>query len=181
MSDSESESAPGVSSFAPRAYFASMPRWKTGLVVGALVVMATAAITMIFGDPLPSGTDALPTTLVAGQDPTNPDAATVEQTPWSEAFFQFGFSFFIGFALGYASRAFFKFVMFLIGGMALFLFCMSYYGFVTVEWAAMDQAFSQFGTALKGQFGAFRTFITGSLPNAGLAGLGLFAGFKKNV
>ena len=56
----------------------------------------------------------------------------------------------------------------------------AFFKFVEVKWQALDDAFTQFGGLFRGQFEKFRTFITGSLPNAALAGLGLFTGFKKN-
>lgn len=188
-----------VSPFAPRTYVKTLPRWKkVFIIIGT--VMLVVGVTMMFTESPPeivpesggTGTGggesggALTSNLIPGQPGEkgpggqDPSAGTAAEPAWSEAFFRFGFSFFIGFAVGYAFRAFLKLVMIFAGILAICLFLLSYYGFVKVEWGAMDAAFNQFGGAIKGQMGAFKTFITGSLPNAGLAGLGLFTGFKKN-
>jgi hypothetical protein len=68
----------------------------------------------------------------------------------------------------------------MIAGAVMMLVAAAVTIFVEVKWQALDDAFTQFGGLFRGQFEKFRTFITGSLPNAALAGLGLFTGFKKN-
>jgi uncharacterized membrane protein (Fun14 family) len=90
-----------------------------------------------------------------------------------------GFSFFIGFCLGYALRAFFKISAMVIGLFALALFGLQYAGFLTVDWAQLEQGYDWLVGHVKNEAGGFKTFITGSLPAAGLATLGLVAGFKK--
>lgn len=179
---SEPESTPEVQPVGPLHYLATMPRWKIGLVAGAAGMLLLAVVAFLFEDPTIVGTGGggASSALVAGQEAPQNAGDPAAPVPWSEAFFRYGFSFFVGFAVGYASRAFSKFLTFLVGGLAIFLFLLSHYGFITVNWLAMDEAFQAFANTLSGQFTAFRSFITGSLPNAGLAGLGLFAGFKKN-
>jgi uncharacterized membrane protein (Fun14 family) len=180
----EEESIPAVVErpFAPRTYLAMLPVWKKTMIAGAVMMLVAAVVTIFVEDPVEKVTDlgGLPSTLDAGQDPKAIENGPEALTPWSEAFFKFGFSFFVGFSVGYATRAFLKLVLFLIGGLAICLFLLSYFEFVEVKWQALDDAFTQFGGLFRGQFEKFRTFITGSLPNAALAGLGLFTGFKKN-
>jgi uncharacterized membrane protein (Fun14 family) len=128
---------------------------------------------------------ALPGKLLPDQPGTvDTDPAAESQTgdgapPWSEAIFKYGFSFFIGFAIGYALRAFLKVTLIFAGALALAIFLLEYGGFVAVQWSALDEAFTGFMARVSQQSSEFRTFITGSLPNAGLSTLGLVAGFKK--
>ena len=173
--------------FAPKTYMRTLPGWKKLLIVFAGLMVVVGFVALFTEDPAQSGAvdgstgEVLPSTLVPSGRPGDAPAGADQPEPaWSEAFFGLGFSFFVGFAVGYAARAFLKLVLIFVGLFAVGLFLLSYSGFVIIDWDAMDQTFSRFGEAVKGQFGAFRSFITGSLPSAGLAGLGLFAGFKKN-
>lgn len=174
MSDTQNPAEEGED-FAPGNYFSTLPTWKKLLIGGAVLMLIAAGVIMFLEDPKPE-----PVGGTLSAQATGDTASPGLNATWSEAFFKFGFSFFVGFAIGYASRAFLKFLFFLVGGMAIVLFALNYYGFVTVEWEKMETAFNSLGSSIQGQIGEFRSFITGSLPNAGLAGLGLFAGFKKN-
>jgi uncharacterized membrane protein (Fun14 family) len=173
-----------------RNYVGTMPRWKKIAVGTAACSFVLALLFLFFEDgqiapaaPDPGDGSTLPATLVdpgTGR-PLPPDSASTDvDTAWSSVFFRYGFSFFVGFALGYATRTFLKVLLIAVGTFAVGLFLLSYGGFVTVEWNAIDGAFEQFTEGVKVQAGAFRTFIAGSLPNAGLAGLGMYSGFRKN-
>ncbi|MBI5850256.1 MAG: hypothetical protein HZB39_04345 [Planctomycetes bacterium] len=50
---------------------------------------------------------------------------------------------------------------------------------VTVHWEAISSAFDRFVANVEREAGSFQTLVTGSLPQAGLAGLGLFAGLRR--
>ncbi len=43
----------------------------------------------------------------------------------------------------------------------------------------VGDAFDRFVANAQGEFASFQSFVTGSLPQVGLASLGLVAGFKK--
>ena len=60
------------------------------------------------------------------------------------------------------------------------LFGLSAVDWVEVRWDGMASAWDGFAANVGTQFESIRAFITGSLPQATLAGLGLFAGFKRN-
>lgn len=98
---------------------------------------------------------------------------------WSPALVKGGLSFLVGFCIGYALRTFLKISAVILGICLLIIFGLSYIGAVQVDWPFIESRFDQFVTGVKDDFGQFRTFITGSLPAAGLAGLGLFTGFKR--
>ncbi|MEE2886193.1 MAG: FUN14 domain-containing protein [Planctomycetota bacterium] len=132
------------------------------LLVLALMVMAIA-----FMLAPPSGPEVL-----SPADPAVP-------TPWSEAAFKYGFSCFVGFVCGFAVRSFLKMALVFCGVFCLALFALEYAGFLTIEWDALDQEFSGILERIKTQAEGFRSFITGSVPNAGLALFGMYVGFRK--
>ena len=98
---------------------------------------------------------------------------------WSALLFKLGFSFFVGFALGYAVRAFFKFTIVGIGMMLFMLFGLEYAGLIDVHWAAFEGRFDSITGWLQQQTGGFKAFITGQLPSAGTALAGLVIGWTR--
>ncbi|MBN2491247.1 MAG: hypothetical protein JXQ29_10415 [Planctomycetes bacterium] len=105
-------------------------------------------------------------------DPSSSDA-------WSPALLRGGISFFLAFCLAFALRAFLRLGAIFIGLWALSLFVLSYVGWVDVHWDVIDEHFMGWTHSVGEQFQSFQKFITGSLPSATLAGLGLLAGFKR--
>ena len=99
---------------------------------------------------------------------------------WSPALMKGGLSFFLGFCIGYAVRTFFRVSAVVVGLVGLTIFGLSYAGVLDVQWEAIQQGFDRLVAGLKEQASGFQAFITGSLPSAGLAAMGLFTGFKKN-
>ena len=172
-----------------RAAVAALPRWKKGVMIGCAMLIAIGLVLLPFEasrspdlstsqNPTattPNGAAGLVddgTTGAAGAD-------AEEKSELSPAFLRLGFSFFVGFAVGYAFRSFLKLVLVVIGMLLIALFSLSYIEWVTVNWDAMGQSFDVFMASVQQEAGAFRSFITGSLPTAGLASLGLFAGFRR--
>lgn len=90
-----------------------------------------------------------------------------------------GFSFLIAFCVGLALRVFFKGTALVVGAIALALFGLQQVGWVTVDWNAMSDWWDQISGKVLAKTEGFRGFMTGNLPSAGLASLGLFTGFKK--
>jgi len=97
----------------------------------------------------------------------------------SPALLRGGISFFVAFCLAFALRAFLRIGAIFVGIWALSLFVLAYAGWVEVHWDKIDRQFIDWTSRLGDQFASFKAFITGSLPSTGLAGLGLFTGFKK--
>lgn len=118
-----------------------------------------------------------------GEAPTSGSQGSQEAEPeglaaWSPMFVKGGFSFFVGFCIGYALRAFFKISAIVLGVIFLALLGLQQVGFVEIDWAALSDAWDVLVERLSGEFGGIREFLTGSLPSAALAGLGLFTGFQ---
>lgn len=103
-----------------------------------------------------------------------------EGLPISPAMIQGGLSFIVGFSVGFALRTFLKMSLFVAGVVFLAIFGLSYAGFVEVRWDAMEESFNRLVASVEGEVTEFQSFITGTLPSAGLAGLGLFSGFRKS-
>ena len=97
----------------------------------------------------------------------------------SPALLKMGFSFFAAFAVGLAFRSFVKLALIFVGLQLLGLFGLSYVEWVSVNWEAMSTAFDRFVANVEHESQSFQTFITGSLPQAGLAMLGLVTGFTR--
>jgi uncharacterized membrane protein (Fun14 family) len=106
------------------------------------------------------------------------EASSSDET-LSPALLQMGFSFFAAFAVGLAFRSFLKIAMVFVGMQLLALFGLSYVEWITVHWQTMSDAFDRFVANAQGEFASFQSFVTGSLPQVGLASLGLVAGFKR--
>lgn len=176
-----------------RQRFGAMPRWKKLLLIGAgaLVVLGLALL------PFDGGAATTATGADGGAPPAGaaslvggggPGGTTGEPGDAGEsagagnlspAFLRLGFGFFVGFAIGYALRSFLKLVLVFVGIQLIALFGLSYVEWVTVNWAAMNAFFDGFVERVQQEAGAFQTFVTGSLPTAGLASLGLYTGFRR--
>lgn len=181
-SSTKANPVPGPVGFRQR--LSALSTGQKSFLAVATALMVVGVVLSINADPItpvtttPDGAVLASNVLPDGQ-PGPGSSTSLAETPWSEAIFRYGFSFFLGFACGYAVRSFLRLALFFVGVVALSLFALDYAGFVTVEWDAMDQAFSGLLTRIQEQAQGFRSFITGSLPSAGLAGFGLLAGFRK--
>lgn len=134
----------------------------------------------------PGSNSLLPGTVPRPETPESPEGAEPEVTrdaeggvAWSPALLKGGLSFFLAFSLGYAFRMFLRIGLFFIGVWAASLFLLSSLGWVEVHWGVIDEAFKTWASGLGDQFRSASSFITGSLPSAGMAGLGLYTGLKR--
>ena len=180
---------PGEGAEGPTIEGRRLPLWKK-------VLFAVASLFVVIGLVLlavePSGVGGdLSTSQSPGGMPegaTGFDATiggqTSDQAPGESelgpVFLKLGFSFFVGFAVGYAFRAFLKLTLIFVGVLLIALFLLSYAQWVTVNWDTMARTFEMFVDAVQADAQAFQSFVTGSLPQAGLASLGLVAGFKRS-
>ena len=174
------------------------PRWKKVLltVAGFLLVSGVAlqAFALVRGDKAPEGgkvvsdkgtlpgvggaglVDSPDRPRAEGEGADGKDSAFKE---WSPALMKGGLSFFLGFCIGYAVRTFFRISAVVIGLVALAIFGLSYAGVLNVDWHQIQDGFDKVVAVVKEQASGFQSFITGSLPAAGLAAMGLFTGFKR--
>ncbi len=111
-----------------------------------------------------------------GNPPAEADSGLQGYAPF---FVKGGFSFLIAFCVGLALRIFFKGTALVVGAIALALFGLQQVGWVSVDWQAMSNWWDQISGKVLAKTEGFKGFMTGNLPSAGLASLGLFTGFKK--
>lgn len=98
---------------------------------------------------------------------------------WSPFFLRGGFSFFVAFCVGYATRVWLRMAAFCLGTFSLGLLALSYAGAIDVDWMTLEGWWKASAARIEAEAVDFKTFLTGSLPQAGLAGLGLVAGFRR--
>lgn len=196
MSESEVESIPGEGSGGSRGSraeqvrraAAELPRWKKVLLAVAGLFVLVGSGLALTSDPEPeptvatSGGNTPLTSNLRSTSSTGTSGAETETSAgnaWSPFFLKGGFSFFMGFTVGYAARKFMKLALFVVGGLAIVLFLLSYAELIAIDWTTMEGYYDSIAAQLSTELEHFQTFIAGSLPSAGLTGLGLFTGFKK--
>ena len=86
---------------------------------------------------------------------------------------------FLGFAIGYAIRAFLRLATVIIGVYFLVLTLMAWAGWVEVHWGVIEGQFNQAVSNLQHQFASFKAFLMGSIPSAGLGAAGLASGLRQ--
>lgn len=173
---------------------AGLALWKKIALVLSLVLGATGAFAMSSGgDEAASGGataagaggqgTVLPTSF--GPDgtpiPGGPAGEAAEETPlWAPLLAKGGLSFFLAFCIGFALRTFLKITALVIGAIGLAYFGLHSAGIVPgVDWAAVQGVWGDLTANLGDQFHSAREFVTGSLPSAGAAGVGLTTGFRR--
>ncbi|MDM8545548.1 FUN14 domain-containing protein [Candidatus Venteria ishoeyi] len=110
---------------------------------------------------------------------TSKSSTQPELNDWSVFMMKLGFSFFIGFSMGYALAGFAKLTFFITGVLALVLFGLQYVGLIQVNWSGMEGIYNDFIAWLQPQIGSFKDFVTSNLSSSGMAAAGLVVGFKK--
>ena len=114
-----------------------------------------------------------------GTGPAGEPSTESSASSWSPGLMRMGFSFFVGFSIGYLMRAFLRLALIGIGLWFLVNAGFAHLGFLTVNWDVMEEVFAGFAARIGDDFDQFRTVVTGRLPQAGLGTVGLIAGFKK--
>jgi uncharacterized membrane protein (Fun14 family) len=165
-----------------------IPTWKKLLLALSGVFVIVGLGLAFVGSRQDEGGNArvqsTPGSLLTGESAPSGDASAGTSsddgvTSLSPFFVKGGLSFFVGFCLGYALRSFFKVSAIVVGVIALAIFGLSYAGALDVDWTTIDAGFDRIVASIKEQASGFKTFITGSLPSAGLATLGIVTGFKR--
>jgi len=161
-----------------------MPRWKKIALGAAIAAIATGAVLMVIapgGAPAgggDSGAAGLQTGFLPNQPGGTGQGAAGE--PAAKGIFRLGFSFVAGFCLGSFVRATLRVASIAFGFWLAMTVVLSYYGLVVVDWNAIDQVWSRFCTNVENEWGNFQSFVTGSLPAAGLAVAGLAVGLERH-
>jgi uncharacterized membrane protein (Fun14 family) len=86
---------------------------------------------------------------------------------------------FIGFAIGFAVRAFLRLAIVIIGFYLLVLSMMAYVGWIEIHWNLMENQFTNLISSLAAQFESFKTFLTGAIPASGLTAAGFAIGLRR--
>ncbi|HLQ36431.1 MAG TPA: FUN14 domain-containing protein [Planctomycetota bacterium] len=171
------------------AWLRAMPRWKQLLLASAVLCLAGGGVMWLLPGggggssgtgPTEHGTGALPSTLLPGEHPPPGQPSAAQGEPAAQGVFRLGFSFLTGFCVGSFVRAMLKLVALVLGALLLLLLLLGYAGLIEVHWQAIDTLWQRFWSNVGAEWGDFQRFMTGSLPAAGLAALGLFAGLKKH-
>jgi uncharacterized membrane protein (Fun14 family) len=120
-----------------------------------------------------------PSTSGSASPSAEPSSRDWSADDWSVVLFPLGFSFVVGFAMGFAARQFLRITMVTAGIALLGLFGLQYAGLIEVNWSSIeghyDAAFAWIATQTEG----FREFVTGQIPSATSAAAGLWVGFRK--
>jgi uncharacterized membrane protein (Fun14 family) len=103
----------------------------------------------------------------------------IDMSDWSILLTKVGFSFFVGFCLGYVFRIFLKIIFIVCGVVFLLLFGLEYASVVKVDWTIINGYYDGFFVWLKPHASTFQEFVKSNLPSAGLATAGLLVGLKK--
>jgi len=115
-----------------------------------------------------------------GEEGTVRSTAEAAPNDWSPFFMKGGASFIIGFCMGYALRAFARISFTVLGLVFLAIFGLAYTGAIDVNWETIQSTVETAFNTIKEQTAGFQSFVTGSLPAAGLGTAGLFTGVKKS-
>jgi uncharacterized membrane protein (Fun14 family) len=175
----------------------ALPRWKK-LLLGLALGLGISGALLYFiapenppAEPVPAQQSDNTFRAQSFAAPLNPPLAgesesihhfaddILRMTDWSAFLMKLGFSFVVGFSVGYAAAGFLRLTLFVFGSVCLILFGLQYAGLIQVNWAGMEGLYDTFIAWLKPHIGSFKDFITSNLSSSALAGAGLFVGFKK--
>jgi uncharacterized membrane protein (Fun14 family) len=118
---------------------------------------------------------------VEKQEGETPAAAEpADASKWSPVLMKGGAGFLVGFCIGFALRTFARLSAVVVGLVLLALFGLSQGGLITVDWAAIEASFQSAVATIQKETSGLGAFVAGSLPVAGMAGAGIFTGFKKS-
>jgi len=139
---------------------AGLPAWKWACLALSVLVMGVAvAAPLPHWGAKPASVGSPDSNLATGFAPAGsaPDSTAPEDDTLSPAVFRMGFSFFVGFAIGFATRTFVKFTLFGIGMFFLLLFGLQYAGIIEVKWALLEARYHEAGSWIGGQLLFSRT------------------------
>jgi len=80
--------------------------------------------------------------------------------------------------MGWLFRKSLKLALLAAGAVALAVAAGKYFGLFNLDWAAVEAHTTQSLSWLKGELGDFKDFLTGYLPSAAMAFVGMFMGAR---
>ena len=163
-----------------------LTRWKKILIGVATTFLVIGVCLQAFGgtgeigETAPGGSGAPSNTLLTGeQQPGSADTADLGTRGWAPFFLKGGFSFLVAFIVGFTTRMWLKIAALILGSFCLGVFVLSYKEVLSVDWDTLATWWSSIADRVVSEVQGFKTFVTGSLPQAGMAVLGLVTGFKQ--
>ncbi|MFT4692522.1 MAG: putative membrane protein (Fun14 family) [Limisphaerales bacterium] len=129
--------------------------------------------------PIPGFTNAPSNGTGSSSTGPAPTSSEIGSADFSKMFVKGGFGLFVGFAIGFAIRAFIKLATVIIGFYLLTLTMLAYAGWVEIHWDIMEGQFNGLISNLGAQFESFKAFLTGSIPSSGLTAAGLAGGLRQ--
>lgn len=134
-----------------------------------------------FSLPIPGLTNGFPDIQEPASTPTKSiEDPNIGSRDLSTLFVKGGFGLFMGFAIGFAVRAFIKLATVIIGFYFITLIMLSYMGWIEIHWHIIEGQFDGLVSNLGAQFQSFKAFLTGSIPSGGAAATGLAMGLRKS-
>ena len=159
------------------------PPWQAKTVWMALALMLLGGGLWIKDRAAPGNPSApAPTGESQFSDPNatgTPSSGPRKLAPSAPATFRFGASYLGGFFLGWTLRRFLKLTLLLSGAAFVLIALAKKFGWFEVDWAAVEGHVRHSLAWLQGEAGAFKAFVTGYLPSAGAAAVGVFLGFRR--
>ena len=158
-------------------WLADMPRWKKVALGAALTTVVVGAVWgLTSSGTVPRGGQSGLSAQVHGSSTTAETAAE----PAAKGVFRLGFSFLAGFCIGSFVRAALRVVAIAVGFWLSMTVLLAYFDLVVVDWNAISGLWDRFAANIEKEWASFQTFLTGSLPAAGLAIGGLAIGLKRH-
>jgi uncharacterized membrane protein (Fun14 family) len=183
--------------------FRGMPRWKwrlltIGLVIGSIgLVSQVSAFLNTPHDPVfpqhakvvesnaapPGSSAAHPRSTAPDADaspsPTTTDPQPDPMAPWKPFMTKFGFSLFVGIAIGTIFRTFYRIGLTITGVVVAAAAALSYYHVVNVDMTAVSHGTALATGCLADQAYRVKELLFHALPSSTAAGIGFFLGLKR--
>ena len=184
-----------------------LPRWKIALVSLALLMGVAGMVlhpqspsdvqeTRTVGNLSASGADPLSDLPAFQSDPVpafDPAFDVMEETTeeplppdwerrledWSPLLTKLGFSFVVGFSIGYVLLIFLRTTAFLAGLVLLALFGLQYLGVLYLDWQNIETSYQSVLSWMLPRAENFRDFITHNLSSSGMAAMGILTGLTR--
>ena len=184
-----------------------LPRWKIVLVSLALLMGVAGMVlhpqspsgiqeTRTVGNLSASGADPLPDSPAFQSNPVpafDPTFDMMEETAeeplppdwerrledWSPLLTKLGFSFVVGFSIGYVLLIFLRTTAFLAGLVLLALFGLQYLGVLYLNWQNIETSYQSVLSWVLPRAENFRDFITHNLSSSGMAAMGILTGLTR--
>lgn len=180
-----------------------LPRWKIVLVSLALLMGVAGMVLHPQSPPDIRETRTVGNLSASGADPlSDPPAFQSAPVPafdvmegpaeeplppdwerrledWSPLLTKLGFSFVVGFSIGYVLLIFLRTTAFLAGLVLLALFGLQYLGVLYLNWQNIETSYQSVLSWVLPRAENFRDFITHNLSSSGMAAMGILTGLTR--